>query len=113
MLRRLSVGVMVSAIAIIPLPANAQDRTAEDLGGVMSISLKDGQADHWHPRCTAGAGTPNQNRWFLPFSVGDNSVWFIDALVNATSAIVRVMAASATLMLLMGSQPPHASVIAG
>ena len=32
-----------------------------------------------------GAGTPNQAGigGFLPLSVGDNSVWFVDALVNA------------------------------
>ena len=41
MLRRLSVGLLASAIAMAPLPAKAQDGTAEDLGDVMSISLKD------------------------------------------------------------------------
>ena len=41
MLRRLSVGLLASAIAIAPLPTKAQDGTAEDLGDVMSISLKD------------------------------------------------------------------------
>ena len=41
MLRRLSVGLLASAVALTPLPANAQDGTAEDLGDVMSISLKD------------------------------------------------------------------------
>ena len=34
------------------------------------------------------AGTPNQADigGFLPLSVGDNSVWFLDALVNANFA---------------------------
>jgi hypothetical protein len=41
MLRRLSVGLLASAIAIAPLPTKAEDGTAEDLGDVMSISLKD------------------------------------------------------------------------
>ena len=41
MLRRLSVGLLASALAIAPLPTKAQDGTAEDLGDVMSISLKD------------------------------------------------------------------------
>ena len=41
MLRCLSVGLLASAIAIAPLPMRAQDGTAEDLGDVMSISLKD------------------------------------------------------------------------
>ena len=40
MLRRLSIGLVASAIALAPLPTKAQDGTAEDLG-VMSISLKD------------------------------------------------------------------------
>ena len=35
-----------------------------------------------------GAGTPNQAGigGFLPLSVGDNSVWFVDALINANFA---------------------------
>ena len=35
-----------------------------------------------------GAGTPNQAGigGFLPLSVGENSVWFLDALVNANFA---------------------------
>ena len=41
MLRRLSVGLLASALAIAPLPTKAQDGTAEDLGDVMSVSLKD------------------------------------------------------------------------
>ena len=41
MLRRLSVGLLASAIAMAPLPTRAQDGTAEDLGDVMSTSLKD------------------------------------------------------------------------
>mgnify|MGYP007000360425 CR=1 len=68
-------------------PAAAQDAdTAEDLGGVMSISL----ADVVKPTigfqgALQGAGTPNQAGigGFLPLSVGDNSVWFLDALINA------------------------------
>ena len=85
MLRRLSIGLVASAIALAPLPTKAQDGTAEDLG-VMSISLADvvkptiGFQGALH-----GAGTPNQAGvgGFLPLSVGDNSVWFLDALVNA------------------------------
>ena len=41
MLRRFTVGLLASAIAIAPLPTKAQDGTAEDLDDVMSISLKD------------------------------------------------------------------------
>jgi hypothetical protein len=88
MLRRLSVGLLASALAIAPLPTKAQDGTAEDLG-VMSISL----ADVVKPTigfqgALQGAGTPNQAGigGFLPLSVGENSVWFLDALVNASFA---------------------------
>ena len=41
MLRHLSVGMLAFAVALAPLPAKTQDGTAEDLGDVMSISLKD------------------------------------------------------------------------
>ena len=41
MLRRLSIGLVASAVAITPMPLKAQDGSAEDLGDVMSISLKD------------------------------------------------------------------------
>ena len=41
MLRSFSIGLLASAVAIPPLPLKAQDCSAEDLGDVMSISLKD------------------------------------------------------------------------
>ena len=41
MLRRLSIGLLASAVGIAPLPLKAHDGSAEDLGDVMSISLKD------------------------------------------------------------------------
>ena len=41
MLRRLSIRVLATATIIAPLSAKAEDGTAEDLGDVMSISLKD------------------------------------------------------------------------
>lgn len=86
MLRRLSVGLLASALAIAPLPTKAQDGTAEDLGDVMSISLKDVvKPTIGFQGALQGAGTPNQAGigGFLPLSVGENSVWFLDALVNA------------------------------
>ena len=68
------------------LPAAAQDAdTAEHLGGVMSISLKDVvKPTIGFQGALQGAGTPNQAGigGFLPLSVGENSVWFLDALVN-------------------------------
>ena len=86
MLRRLSVGLLASAIAMAPLPAKAQDGTAEDLGDVMSISLKDAvKPTIGFQGALQGAGTPNQAGigGFLPLAVGENSVWFVDVLVNA------------------------------
>ena len=88
MLRRLSAGLLAAAAFVAPLAATAQEGSAEDLG-VMSISL----ADVVKPTigfqgALQGAGTPNQAGigGFLPLSVGDNSVWFLDALVNANFA---------------------------
>jgi hypothetical protein len=89
MLRRLSIGLLASAVALAPLPLRAQDGSAEDLGDVMSISLKDVvKPTFGFQGALQGAGTPNQAGigGFLPLSVGDNSVWFLDALINANFA---------------------------
>ena len=89
MLRRLSIGLLASAMALAPLPTKAQGSTAEDLGDVMSISLKDVvKPSIGFQGALQGAGTPNQSGigGFLPLSVGDNSVWFLDALVNVNFA---------------------------
>ena len=81
-------GAAALALANTPfLPTAAQDAdTAEDLGGVMSISLKDVvKPTIGFQGALQGAGTPNQAGigGFLPLSVGENSVWYLDALVNA------------------------------
>ena len=89
MLRRLSIGLLAFAIAMAPLPTKAQDGTAEDLGDVMSISLKDVvKSTIVFQGALQGAGTPNQAGVgaFLPLSVGENSVWYLDALVNVNFA---------------------------
>ena len=90
MLRRLSLGLMASAISVASLPAIAQDAdTAEDLGGVMSISLKDVvKPTIGFQGALQGAGTPNQAGigGFLPLSVGENSVFFADVLANVNFA---------------------------
>jgi hypothetical protein len=89
MLRRLSLGLLASAISLASLPAIAQeDGSADDLG-VMSISLKDVvKPTLGFQGALQGAGTPNQAGigGFLPLSVGDNSVWFLDVLANANFA---------------------------
>jgi hypothetical protein len=88
MLRHLSIGLLASAVAIAPLPLKAQDGSADDFG-VMSSALK-----MWSNLPLAsrgalqGAGTPNQAGigGFLPLSVGDNGVFFVDALAKVNFA---------------------------
>ena len=95
MLRRLSIGLVASAIALAPLPTKAQDGTAEDLGDVMSISLKDVvKPTIGFQGVLQGAGTANQAGigGFLPLAVGENSVWYLDALVNAQRLIAGIHA---------------------
>ena len=84
-------GVAALALTNTPfLPAAAQEAdTAEDLGGVMSISLQDVvKPTIGFQGALQGAGTPNQAGigGFLPLSVGENSVWYLDALVNVNFA---------------------------
>ena len=88
MLRRLSLGLLASAISLSALPAIAQEGSADDLG-VMSISLKDVvKPTIGFQGALQGAGTPNQAGigGFLPLSVGDNSVFFADVLANVNFA---------------------------
>ncbi len=88
MLRRLSAGLLATAAFVAPLAATAQEGSAEDLG-MMSISLKDVvKPSIGFQGALQGAGTPNQAGigGFLPLSVEENSVWFLDALVNANFA---------------------------
>jgi hypothetical protein len=88
MLRRLSIGLFASAISFASLPAMAQEGSADDLW-VMSISLKDVvKPTLGFQGALQGAGTPNQAGigGFLPISVGENSVFFADVLLNANFA---------------------------
>ncbi len=88
MLRRLSAGLLATAAFVAPLAATAQEGSADDLG-VMSISLKDVvKPTFGFQGALQGAGTPNQAGigGFMPLSVGDNSVWFVDALANVNFA---------------------------
>ena len=85
MLRRLSIGLMASAIALAPLPTKAQDDTAEDLGDVMSISLKDVITPSFGVQgALQGAGTPNFAGIgaFYPLTVSNNSFMYLDVMVN-------------------------------
>ena len=89
MLRRLSLGLLASAISVAALPAIAQEDGGADDLGVMSISLKDVvKPTLGFQGALQGAGTPNQAGigGFLPLSVGENSVFFADVLLNANFA---------------------------
>ena len=110
MLRHISFGLLASAVAVAPLPLKAQDGSAEDLGGVMSINLKDVvKPTFGFQGALQGAGTPNQAGigGFLPLSVGDNSVWFVDALSMPTSLIEQEIAALSTPMSLAPLSVPQ------
>ena len=88
---RLSLSLTVAAalsLGSTPIqPVAAQeDGSAADLG-VMEINLKDAVQFNWgFQGALQGAGTPNQAGIgaFLPIAVGENSVWFIDALANTS-----------------------------
>ena len=107
MLRRLSLGLLASAISIAALPAIAQEDGGADDLGVMSISLKDVvKPTLGFQGALQGAGTPNQAGigGFLPLSVGEKSVWFLDVLANVnfadydnTSSIVATKVDGATI----------------
>ncbi|ABI47647.1 ABC transporter C-terminal domain-containing protein [Synechococcus sp. CC9311] len=58
----------------------------DDAFDLQEISLNDAVKFNWgFQGALQGAGTPNQAGigGFLPLSVGENSVWFLDALANA------------------------------
>ena len=89
MLRRLSLGLLASAISLAALPSIAQEKGSADDLGVMSISLKDMvKPTLGFQGALQGAGTPNQAGigGFLPISVGENSVFFADVLANVNFA---------------------------
>jgi len=84
-------GTAALTLASIPFgTARADDAkvaqgSAKDLG-VMSISLKDAiKPNFGFHGALQGAGTPNQAGigGFLPLVIGDNSVTYVDVLVNA------------------------------
>ena len=110
-----------TALSLAPLPAvsakpaQLAQGTASDLG-VMSISLEDVvKPTIGFQGALQGAGTPNQAGigGFLPLSVGENSVWFLDALVNVNFADRDGESSIINTDVEAASPPPHASAIAG
>ena len=103
-MRRLLSAAAASSLLLAQIPVLAEGK-ADELG-VMSLSLKDVvKADFGIQAQTQGAGTPNQVGvgGFLPFAVGENSVWFLDSQVNANfedfnnySSIVNTTVAGTT-----------------
>ena len=87
------VALALASLSLVISPAKAEtpkaeEGTAADLG-VMSVSLKDAVQFNWgFQGALQGAGTPNQAGigGFLPLSVGENSVFFLDALANVNFA---------------------------
>ena len=103
MLRRISIGLLASAVAIAPLPLKAQDGSAEDLGDVMSISLK----DVVKPTFDFQAHCKVLERRIRLVLVGSCHCLLATTAFGSlmhwstpTSLIVRATAASSTLMLL-------------
>ena len=95
MQRSLRLSLSLSGVAALALsngallPAIAQDGGGADDLGVMEINLKDTVQFNWgFQGALQGAGTPNQAGigGFLPLSVGENSVFFADVLLNANFA---------------------------
>ena len=83
-MRRLLTAAATASLLLAQAPVMAEG-TADDIG-VMNVSLKDSIKPRFgFQGQTQGAGTPNQVGVgaFLPFAVGENSIWFLDSQVNA------------------------------
>ncbi|WP_137024994.1 carbamoyl-phosphate synthase [Synechococcus sp. UW179A] len=82
MLRRLTIGLLISATAIAPFPLKAQDGMPEDLGDAISINLKDVVKFNWgFQGALQDAGVTNRigAGFFYPFSIKPNKMWFLDS----------------------------------
>ena len=95
MQRSLRLSLSLSGVAALALSngallsAAAQETGGADDLGVMEINLKDAVKFNWgFQGALQGAGTPNQAGigGFLPIAVGENSVFFVDVLLNANFA---------------------------
>ena len=103
-MRRLLSAAATASLLLAQMPVLAQGQ-ADELG-VMGVSLKEAvKADFGIQAQTQGAGTPNEVGvgGFLPFAVGENSLWFLDSQVNANfedfnhySSIVNTTVAGTT-----------------
>ena len=103
-MRRLLTAVATASLLLAQAPVMAEG-SADDIG-LMSVSLKDSVKPRFgFQGQTQGAGTPNEVGvgGFLPFAVGENSVWFLDSQVNANfedfnhySSIVNTTVAGTT-----------------
>ena len=105
--------LLAPAVLMLSMPLSgsvlaqvAQDSSTKD-PVEMEVNLREVVKFNWgFQGATQGAGTPNQVGigGFLPISVGDNSVWFLDALANVnfadydgTSSIINTKVAGTTI----------------
>ena len=82
MLRRFSIGLLASVVAVAPLPLQAQDGNADDLGDGMSINLKEAVKFNWgFQGALQDAGVTNRigAGFFYPFNVKPSTMWFLDS----------------------------------
>ena len=99
---------------IQPVAAQEEDGNAADLG-VMEIKLKDAVWFNWGFQGTLqGAGSPDQAgiEGFVPIAVGENSVFFIDALANPqkhsqlSPALTKLVFQTSKLSIAISVQTP-------
>ena len=110
-------GVASLALVSAPIqPVAAQESGSADDLGVMGINLKDAVKFNWgFQGALQGAGTPNQAGIgaFLPIAVGENSVFFFDALANANLLITTTIPASSIQKSLVPRSAPHQDLASG
>jgi len=85
MRQRLLIRLLAAAIAISPLPLQAQENRPEDLDDVISINFKDVVKFNWGFQGglqDAGATNRIGIGFFYPFSIKPNSVWFLDGRLD-------------------------------
>ena len=73
------------AFAVIPNPATADTGSVQE-SGALERSIKDDVRFKWNIQGqTQGAGVPNSTGigTFRPFSIKENSLWFLDSQLNA------------------------------
>ena len=116
-MRRLLTAAAASSLLMAQMPVLAEGKA--DDPGVMNVSLKETVKPRFgFQGQTQGAGTPNGVGigGFLPFAIGENSVWFGSSIVRSTPTLktsTTTAALSAPVLLGPPSRPHPVLVIAG